>query len=192
MSGAIEGQHFRKTGKFIPLSVQNLVDCVKSFGYECDCSGGYLDSAYQYVKLNGGINKAASYPYEAKDGICNYQPDESNVLIHGFKRITPGNEDKLKEALATIGPISVSMDASSNNFDHYRSGIYSDPDCKSSKSLLDHSILLVGYGTTANGEDYYIAKNWYGPHWGENGYFKIARNRNNHCGIATEPMYPIL
>lgn len=160
VTGAIEGQYFRKSGKMVPLSVQNLVDCAHTFGYDCDCHGGYLDKAYKYVRDNGGINKASVYPYEAAKHICNYKQDASDIMISTFKRIPSGDEEKLKEAIATIGPISVSIDASSNNFDHYRSGIYSDPDCQSSSSSLDHSVLLVGYGTTANGEDYYIAKNW--------------------------------
>lgn len=190
VSAAIEGQYFRKTGKLEPLSVQNLVDC--SHGKNHGCAGGYLQQAYKYVKKNGGINTAKSYPYEESSGDCRYNPDDTNVQISGFKRIRKGDEDKLKEALATIGPISVSIDASSSNFDFYHKGIYNDPHCKSASKSLDHSVLLVGYGTSKSGEDYYILKNWYGPHWGEKGYFKMARNQNNHCGVATEPMFPVL
>lgn len=31
-----------------------------------------------------------------------------------------------------------------------------------------------------------------GPSWGYDGYGKVARNQNNHCGVATNAMYPIL
>lgn len=188
--GSIEGQYFRKTGKFVSLSVQNLLDCSIDYGYSNDCSGGQLDQAYKYVERNGGINTASSYPYEESNGFCRYKPDDSIVKISGFKRIPRGDEAKLTEAIATVGPISISIDASSRNFDLYRSGIYYDPSCSSTS--LDHSVLVVGYGTNRNGEDYYIVRNSYGPNWGEGGYFKMARNKGNHCGIATEPSFPIL
>ena len=31
-----------------------------------------------------------------------------------------------------------------------------------------------------------------GKSWGDNGYGKIARNKDNHCGIAMDAMYPIV
>jgi cathepsin L len=32
----------------------------------------------------------------------------------------------------------------------------------------------------------------WGTDWGENGYVKIARNKDNHCGIATNAAYVIV
>lgn len=48
---------------------------------------------------------------------------------------------------------------------------------------------MVGYGTE-NETDYWIVKNSFGPQWGENGYFRIARNKNNTCGLANFAFYP--
>lgn len=101
-TGAIEGQYFRKTGKLIQLSEQNLIDCVDG----CGCDGCTLAEAYFYVH-DHGINLANKYPtpYRADDGIC--KSTEWNVTISDFEFTPKGDENKLTEAIATIGPISV-------------------------------------------------------------------------------------
>lgn len=189
-TGAIEGQHFRQTGKLVQLSEQNLVDCTADILGTCGCMGCSLEGGYLYAQTNGiDITDEYPTPYSQKDGVCKFNSANA-IKIKDSRDIPTGDENKLREAIATIGPISVEMDASHSSFHLYHSGIYYEPEC--SPQNLDHGVLAVGYGTNEKGEDYYIVKNWWGEGWGEDGYFKIARNRDNHCGIATVAKYPIV
>lgn len=186
--GAVEGQRFLKDCKpLISLSVQNLVDCTES---NVGCLGGVVDNAYQYIMDNNGIATEESYPYKSMDSECKFNATSKvNITIRGYRDIDKGDEQQLQDALANVGPISVALQATHDSFQHYKSGIYHEPKCDPNK--VDHGVLAVGYGADKDGQEYYIVKNSWGTKWGENGYVKIPRNKNNHCGIATQANYPI-
>lgn len=191
--GGVESYYFLKTGQLLSLSAQDVIDCSKSYGND-GCHGGEQELVLSYIK-DHGISYESSYPYEAhEDEKCLIYNRKSSANVTGIIRIPSGNEIELQKALAFHGPVIVGMDASSGSFHHFgypgTTDIYYDPMCSSKD--LDHAVLLVGYGTDEYQRDYYIAKNSWGGTWGDRGYFRIARNHNNHCGIATEAMYPII
>jgi len=182
-TGSLEGQNFAKYGKLTSLSEQNLVDCVVG----SSCNGGWYTDAFTYVKNNGGIDTEISYPYTAQNGLCHFDAAHVGGYCTGYTETTPHSEPDLLAAAATIGPISVAIDASHASFQLYKSGVYYEASCY--ENILDHAVLVVGYGTQ-NGLDYWLVKNSWGTSWGENGYIQMSRNRNNNCGIATQPAYP--
>jgi len=189
-TGSLEGAHAIHTGTLVSLSEQNLVDCSGSYGNE-GCNGGLMDSAFQYIIANKGIDTEASYPYTATDGTCSYNAAKCGSTLAASSDVTPsGSEASLLTAVGTVGPVSVAIDASHNSFQFYTSGVYYEPAC--SASQLDHGVLAVGYDTdSTSNKDYWIVKNSWGADWGLNGYIWMSRNQNNNCGIATAASYPI-
>ncbi|KAL7873636.1 hypothetical protein AOLI_G00127070 [Acnodon oligacanthus] len=187
-TGALEGQTFRKTGYLVSLSEQQLVDCSRAFGNE-GCNGGWMDQAFEYVKENGGLNMEESYPYEAIENVCRFNPTTVEATCTGFVDIYKGNEEALQEAVATVGPVSVAIDITQPSFKFYQSGVYDEPSCRSID--VDHAVLVVGYGTES-GQNYWLVKNSWGVEWRDEGYIKMSRNKNNQCGIATAASYPLV
>lgn len=183
-TGALEGQHFKKTGKLVSLSEQNLVDCVEK---NAGCNGGWMADAFDYVQKNGGIDTEQCYPYTAQDGQCQFDSSCVGSTCSGSVEIPQGSEHALQVAVAMQGPVSVAIDANHQSFMQYRSGVFTEPKCSTTQS--DHAVLVVGYGTD-DGQDYWLVKNSWGTSWGMDGYIKMARNRDNMCAIATYAIYP--
>jgi cathepsin L len=102
-----------------------------------------MDQAFIYIQQNG-IETEKAYPYTAEDGTCVYVASKKAAGDTGLVDIISGNETDLIAAIASIGPISVAIDASQDSFQLYASGVYNEPACSSTK--LDHGVLAVGYG----------------------------------------------
>jgi C1A family cysteine protease len=149
-----------------------------------------LESGFQFVEENGGICSEASYPYVGRREECAVGTRNSTAKIRSFARVMLGSERAMQKVVARIGPVAASVDARQRSFQLYKSGVYSDPMC--AWFLTSHALLIVGYGHDhVSGQDFWLAKNSWGEKWGEQGYVRIARNQANHCGIATNSMFPI-
>ena len=170
-TAAIESGIIIGNGQSVSLSEQQLVDCSRSYGNQ-GCNGGWMDSAFGYVRDKGLVDTAA-YPYVARDQACG--KDAGPYKITGFVDV-PGC-DNLLNALSAR-PVSVAVDAS--NWSPYRGGVLSN--CNTN---VNHGVLLVGAT-----DEYWKIKNSWGAGWGETGFIRIARG--NTCAICQYPSYPTL
>jgi hypothetical protein len=84
-AGALESHNFKKTGKLVEFSEQQLIDCsksgqfidraaivepkitnIKAFQYTANgCNGGNFDSAFMFAKYNS-IKDTKTYPFANK------------------------------------------------------------------------------------------------------------------------------
>lgn len=118
---------------------------------------------------------------EKQQGQCRFKEDLSVVNITSWAVLPARDEKVLEAAVATIGPIAASINASPKTFQLYHKGVYDDEVCSS--DMVNHAMLIVGYTPTE-----WILKNWWGDGWGENGYMRLAKNKNR-CGIANYAAY---
>ncbi|SOV23231.1 cysteine proteinase falcipain 3 [Plasmodium sp. DRC-Itaito] len=192
--GSVESQYaIRKKGLFL-FSEQELVDCsIKNNG----CYGGYITNAFEDMIDLGGLCSQNDYPYVSNlPETCNLKQCNEKYTIKSYVSIP---DDKFKEALRYLGPISISI-AASDDFAFYRGGFY-DGECGSAPN---HAVILVGYGMKdIYNEDtgkmekfyYYIIKNSWGADWGERGYINLETDINGYkktCSIGTEAYVPLI
>lgn len=180
-TGVLEGQQRIRNMTFTSLSEQNLVDCSKENN---GCNGGVMSIALSFVRTQHGIDDEKSYPYKGKDGKCQFNPDNAIMeYIIGGAILSPGDEELMKLAVAYYGPVSVGI-AATKKLQAYEGGVFDDPNCGED---LNHGVLVVGYGTDKkSGTDYWIVKNSWSKDWGEHGYVRMARNKDNQCGISDQ------
>lgn len=102
--------------------------------------------------------------------------------------MTPKNPKQMKVAVAQQ-PISVSVDAQGRKFMNYKRGVY---DHVPMIVMLDHATLVVGYGSTSSGEEYWIMKNSWNTSWGEEGYMRLKiEDGVGPAAIQKEPLFPL-
>jgi len=188
----IESAVYRASGTMPILSTQQIIACDKGDG---GCNGGDLPTAFDYVESDGGIDADASYPDTSHNwgitGKCQTHDHVAKVTDYKYAvapcesgSCSKQDEDGLKAALASFGPLSICVNA--NDWNDYNGGVYTAK-CSGSYNSLDHCVQLVGYDTTAS-TPYWIVKNSWGSSWGEKGHIWLPMGENS-CGVADEAMY---
>jgi cathepsin L len=187
----------------VELSEQFVLDCTPN-PQECGgtggCMGGTGELAYNRIKELGGIPSEWTYPYVSILGnasTCHGLPlppatphkggPMASANVTGFASPTSNSYAAMLEAVATKGPLAISVDA--GDWHDYESGIFAGGNHTNPE--LDHLVQLVGYGSEdfKNG-GYWLVRNSWTPLWGDNGYIKLAREKEAKdvsCGLDINP-----
>jgi cathepsin L len=174
------------TGEAAPkLSPQQLVSCSPNpdhCGGTGGCQGSTQPLAFAYTQT-AGITTEASYPYRGTTGTCDTSKINVVAKNSGYTQLPMNDYSALVEAVATQGPIAISLAAGGFMFQFYGGGVLSN--CND--YVMDHAVQLVGYGTD-NGKDYWLVRNSWG-NWGESGYMRIRRygEGSEPCGTDSRP-----
>lgn len=169
------------------LAPQQFVDCIQNpdqCGGTGGCEGATAELGFAYA-LNG-VTLNSEYKYTGQDGAC--KPVAPAVKVGGYVKLPQNNATALMEAVANVGPISISVAAGSWSF--YQNGVFDGFRGRGCEVEVDHAVQLVGYDTdSTTGKAYWIVRNSWGPSWGEGGYIRIQRNPGNEpCAVDTKPL----
>lgn len=180
------------TGELMELSVQQITSCapnVNHCGGNGGCEGSIPQLGFVYAQLYG-LNSESQYPYVSgktqHTEQCHFSPHNvsAKVTLKGYEILPRNNMTAFMAHLAYKGPLAISVAAS--NLREYSSGVFDG--CSFNKNMvLNHEIQLVGYGEDEDLGEYWIARNSWGPNWGENGYIRFKRYDHVTCGKDTKP-----
>ena len=195
------------------LSPQFLIDCntdAHRSPPDGGCGGGFLDNAWEFLEKTGiPIESCDPYtecayppfsnctkpgvkpvPAPAKKGdrcplskgVCDDgSPIKTFKAKSAYAVGTPGDVAAIQKEIMTNGPVEVAFFVFSD-FRNYKSGVYQKSD-KAQGPEGGHAVKALGWGTEG-GVDYWLIANSWSPNWGEDGFFKIVRGKNE-CGIET-------
>jgi cathepsin L len=104
--------------------------------------------------------------------------------LRGWERLPENEYQPLLNAVATVGPVGISVAA--GEWSLFDSGIF---DGCGKDAVIDHAVTLIGYGKDhSSGDKYWLIKNSWGNSWGEHGNIRLLRNEGNvHCGVDRQP-----
>jgi cathepsin F len=173
-TGLFESLYAMKYGTLYNFSEQQLLDCSSNMG----CSGGSAMRVISYIFSNGLTTTAQYGKYLGYKKTCTAAQETPVAFTKGYTN--PGlNEADIAAYIAKNGPVTAAINAAP--LQYYVGGIINLNASYCATNVLNHAVLIVGYGSQ-NGYDYWIVKNSWGPRWGENGYFRVTRGFGV-CGI---------
>jgi len=140
------------------------------------CASGWMPDQALNACQSQGITFEDYYPYTAGDQACAVNADWPNKLakVASWQNIT-GNVATMKQYISTYGAIDACF-VVYQDFFSYRSGVYRHV---TGGQAGGHCVSLIGYDDS---QGCWIAKNSWGPGWGDGGFVKIAYGQ---CAIES-------
>jgi cathepsin F len=135
--------------------------------------------------------RESSYPYTSgttgENGKCHYDAKAGVLEVTGFHSISAGPETEatgMLDYLQNHGPVATAVYA--EPFQTYASGLLTAEQC-SQGDTINHAIQVVGYVDKSDDRQYHagywIVRNSWGEHWGEQGYINVEFGKNV-CFVA--------
>eukprot|EP00929_Paragymnodinium_shiwhaense_P086810 TRINITY_DN47232_c0_g3_i2.p1 TRINITY_DN47232_c0_g3~~TRINITY_DN47232_c0_g3_i2.p1 ORF type:complete len:442 (+),score=89.97 TRINITY_DN47232_c0_g3_i2:108-1328(+) len=189
------------------FSAQQIVSCMpnpQECGGQGGCRGATAGMAFDWVMKNGCAEEH-DVPYQAQDTPCTMQPNMPSAAtglvqddepaananlggaafgMTGWNQLPENKYDELLRALATLGPVAVSV-AANSGWHHYGFGIF---DSCSKDAIMNHAVVAVGYGAEGDKKYWQIQNSW-GRGWGEGGRMRLLRHDDEEmwCGTDDKP-----
>ncbi|KAL7673280.1 hypothetical protein ACOME3_008146 [Neoechinorhynchus agilis] len=196
------------------LSAENLIACCASCGF--GCYGGLPDQAWKYYGKHGIVSGGNYNSYQGCQPYS-IQPCEHHTIgpfspcgnivstptcksdctnpyysrgyaddfffANSTSPQTACMEQDIQRAILTGGPVEAAF-LVYEDFLNYKEGIYHHV---TGSVGGGHAVKIVGWGVE-NGIKYWIVANSWNIDWGEDGFFKIKRGRDE-CGIESDVTY---
>lgn len=190
------------------ISAEDLVSCCVSCGF--GCNGGYPEAAWEYFAHSGLVSGGN---YNSNQGCRPYTIPACEHHVNGSlppcqgegstprceKKCEAGyttpyaqdkhygksayavrnQESQIQTEIMTNGPVEGAFTVYAD-FPSYKSGVYQHT---AGGELGGHAIKILGWGVE-NGVKYWLVANSWNEDWGNKGFFKILRGKNE-CGIES-------
>jgi hypothetical protein len=95
----------------------------------------------------GYLDTDKAYPYDGwEHKWCSASSADMGATVHSYYNVSVRNTTALLAALATKGPVSIGVDASSDDWQYYDGGIFFG-ECSEDPEDMDHGITvcLISY-----------------------------------------------
>ncbi|XP_072042247.1 cathepsin B-like [Amphiura filiformis] len=188
------------------ISAEDLLSCCWTCGM--GCNGGFPSMAWSFWERDGLVTggqyntgagcrpytiKACDHHVEGKLAPCGAiesTPKCKESCLDGYKSKYTADKhygsssysvrddvEQIQQEISTNGPVEGAFTVYSD-FVTYKSGVYQHT---SGSELGGHAIRILGWGTE-EGVPYWLVANSWNQDWGDKGFFKILRGKNE-CGI---------